>query len=751
MLSRYVVAQVKHNSYFLLGLVLGLWVALVAVPLEEDVVECVGTASGVSTEVDEFEPHREDRPLGAAGPAAGRVVQRPRYYTTELGMRGPLLSGVLSSEEALAARGAALNQTAARLQPSLRFFIAANSLSPSRARANVVGFTDTREMLKPFHALKYLADNYLEEYDFFFLVSDATFVNARRLTDLVSKLSVSQDVYMGTIAEDDSHYCTLEGGILLSNSVLRAVHGELDWCVRNSYSPHHHENLGRCVLHAAHQRCSAALQGERYSALKLADEAAAGLTPALADAVTAYPVTQPEQLYQLHAYVSRLYLERDQSEVLQLRGYLWRNAARHPPGLRNATWPGGLRTDAGRAPRPPDNRFDHLRWTTFNLTHAFMPDENRAVGVLSGAYKEALDLVVDASCAWAKRRWGREGAGADGGGSGNQVDLEEGAWRWEPPYGLRYRLLLRETDDKQRSRLRYLEAIRVLGSARLVPVPYVTESARITLVLTVAGETWRKSALSFLRRYETICLGKDKNTVLIVALVSWEEETEDDSTTEPIRSAIAALQQKHAGVKLELVTSRVARARGASEAAAGARAARGALEAALSRVSRDALVLVLVPNVEFNEEFLNRVRMNTIMGEQWFLPVGFSRFSQYDHPRFVDAKGNKPQVNTGRFQLHADPVMSFYRKDYDSAAAESIDRGESEWAGIDEVLIASSLRCVRAPEPALVLPPRAAPCRARAADTTQCLRATRDENFVSLALGARHELARLLLETEADV
>lgn len=75
--------------------------------------------------------------------------------------------------------------------------------------ANVVGFTDTREMLKPFHALKYLADNYLEEYDFFFLVSDTAFVNARRLTELVSRLSVSEDVYMGMVTEDDTHYCSL--------------------------------------------------------------------------------------------------------------------------------------------------------------------------------------------------------------------------------------------------------------------------------------------------------------------------------------------------------------------------------------------------------------------------------------------------------------------------------------------------------------------------------------------------------------
>lgn len=61
-----------------------------------------------------------------------------------------------------------------------------------------------------------------------------------------------------------------EGGILLSNSVLRAVHGELDWCVRNSYSPHHHENIGRCVLHAAHQHCTPALQVTRRQVVSAA-------------------------------------------------------------------------------------------------------------------------------------------------------------------------------------------------------------------------------------------------------------------------------------------------------------------------------------------------------------------------------------------------------------------------------------------------------------------------------------------------
>lgn len=104
-----------------------------------------------------------------------------------------------------------------------------------------------------------------------------------------------------------------EGGILLSNSVLRAVHGELDWCVRNSYSPHHHENIGRCVLHAAHCACASAAQAQEYAALRVPDDGDGGdggvagaLVDALADAVVAHPVRRPDHFYQLHAFVSRV-------------------------------------------------------------------------------------------------------------------------------------------------------------------------------------------------------------------------------------------------------------------------------------------------------------------------------------------------------------------------------------------------------------------------------------------------------------
>ncbi|XP_045524641.1 chondroitin sulfate synthase 2 [Pieris brassicae] len=727
MLSRYVVSQVKHNSFFLVGLALGLWVSLLLVPLEEE-SECVRTAPAESAvgAGDEWEPQREERPLGAGAPPA-RVLQRPRYYSTELGMRAPLLAGVLSSEEALDTRAAAINETAAGLLPALRFFISASSLQLKPGRANVVGFTDTREMLKPFHALKYLADNYLEDYNFFFLVTDTSYINARQLNELVSKLSVSQDVYMGAVAEDDTHYCTLEGGILLSNSVLRAVHGELDWCVRNSYSPHHHENIGRCVLHAAHTPCSASLHAANYSAAVLATDA---VSDSLPDAVTAHPVTDPAHFHRLHALVSRVRLQRAHDRVGDERTLAAASFRRHPRGFRNATWPPALRADAGLASPPPPTRFDHLRWTRFNATHAFMPDDERAVAALGGATLEAVRLVVREGLAWARRHWDAD------------AELDEGAWCWDPPHALRYRLLVRLSANDRRA-VRQLEAVRPLGAARLAPARYVTETARVTLVAPAAAPPkLAAEALGLLRRYEA-SLDRDSNTALALVAVG---ASADDLAA--LRESIRALVERRRDARVQLFESPPPdkESAGAGEPEWREVAARLALEVAAPHFARDALLLLIPGDAEFSEDFLNRARMNTIAGEQWYMPSAFARFAHYTHPRWREADGSRPTVNTGRFE-RSPLALAVSRGDYSDAREAWLARGGDPRAGPARLLAASSLRCIRAPEPALVRAAAGPPCDL--ADSATCLRRERSRGFGRLHLGARHTLAKLLLSERA--
>lgn len=92
------------------------------------------------------------------------------------------------------------------------------------------------------------------------------------------------------------------------------MHGALDWCVRNSYSPRHHENIGRCVLHAAHVSCTSTAQGHSYETAEL-PAGPLPLRPALADAVTVHPLLHSEDFDVLRSYVARvrIYLGKAQS------------------------------------------------------------------------------------------------------------------------------------------------------------------------------------------------------------------------------------------------------------------------------------------------------------------------------------------------------------------------------------------------------------------------------------------------------
>lgn len=139
--------------------------------------------------------------------------------------------------------------------------------------------------------------------------------------------------------------------------------------------------------------------------------------------------------------------------------------------------------------------------------------------------------------------------------------------------------------------------------------------------------------------------------------------------------------------------------------------------------------------------------MNTIAGAQWYLPLPFARYSLYAHPRFVAPGGGKPATNTGRFNERARLVAAFYRADLDAAAARW--RGPAAPAAL--LLARAPLHALRAPEPALVLAPRPAPCAPPPASAAAaCWRALAPRAAADLDLGARHSLAQLLLEHEAD-
>lgn len=144
----------------------------------------------------------------AEGEKKSKLI-RPRYYSTELGIREKLFIGIFTSEDKINAQAIHINKTIGHLVDRIKFFITAQyKLKTKFNLTGLVGFTDPREKYRPFQVVKYVGDNFGQDYDYYFFANDYTFINAYKLKEVINKISVSMDVYLGTRVEDSS-YCNL--------------------------------------------------------------------------------------------------------------------------------------------------------------------------------------------------------------------------------------------------------------------------------------------------------------------------------------------------------------------------------------------------------------------------------------------------------------------------------------------------------------------------------------------------------------
>lgn len=272
----------------------------------------------------DFEPQLNlaQKPLAAKKEQKSFI--RPRYYSSELGIREKLFVGCLSEQDHIETLATAFNRTSAHLVNKIKFFINADNVKSTFKLKNIVGFTDTRENLRPFHVLKYIADNYLDDYDYFLLVPDTTYLDSRALRQKMSKISISFDIYLGTptttteteeSAEGGSRYCDLDSGIVFSSSVVRKIRANLDWCVKEAKSHSHSENIGRCVKYATKiDSCQTSWQGVSLTSYQLQDDHQGiyrdfntlAKNRDFNAATLIHPVHSADDFYRLHLYFSRV-------------------------------------------------------------------------------------------------------------------------------------------------------------------------------------------------------------------------------------------------------------------------------------------------------------------------------------------------------------------------------------------------------------------------------------------------------------
>lgn len=136
---------------------------------------------------DDFEPriNLQGKPKHPSK-TPGKIF-RPRYASIELNIRYKLFIGIISTTRMLSNFSIFLNQTLSTVSKKVTFFVNNAEmnekllLETTPPGVNVVNFNDDRDFLLPFHSLKYVIDNYIEEFDWFFFVTDTTFVRPQKV------------------------------------------------------------------------------------------------------------------------------------------------------------------------------------------------------------------------------------------------------------------------------------------------------------------------------------------------------------------------------------------------------------------------------------------------------------------------------------------------------------------------------------------------------------------------------------------
>lgn len=678
----------RQNKYFLVGLCLGILAGLIFAPILEN--DCLFNENGQgytsdhlsrsrslnsdsNAQGDEYEPRIN---LGGKPRHAHKtpnLLNRPRYYSTELGIREKLFIGVLSSQYDVSTRGVALNKTVAHLVDKVMFFIDA----PGHRKLNIsmpggiVGFTDTRKILNAFHMLKYITDNYLDEFDFYFLVKDTTYIKGRQLYDLVQGISVSEDVHAGSGKRDEhSTFCSLDAGLLLSNSVIRKIMSSLDWCVKNAFYDSDDDNVGQCVLHATGISCQESVQGHTLSSytlhrsLNMEDIQQLTKDPNLDHALTVYPVQEPHILFQLHAYFCMVGLVHNKQDIATLRHSLVNMSELTPGGWSSVTWPVGIPSGI-----VPTNRFDVIRWDYFTDTEIYLDSDFSNGKKLEGADKNDIQYVVNASIKQMEADWGEHL---------QYRHLTNGYRRFDPSRGMDYRLDLafRDTRTGQEVHKR-IEVCKPLGKVEVVPMPYVTENVRVNLVLPVEAE-FKLEAIKFMENYARICMEKREKTFLMLVLLydpSLPGKGTKDDTFLSVKEMALTLSDRYKkdGSKIAWVSVKIPSSDGlANDPLLEFVVA----DLVVRKFSAESLILMCQSNMDLKQDYLNRVRMNTILGWQVFSPIPFSEY----HPDIVFSSTNtRPKeldINKtyGHYDTRDISHIAFYARDYTTARKKIEDR-----------------------------------------------------------------------------
>lgn len=275
----------------------------------------------------------------------------------------------------------------------------------------------------------------------------------------------------------------------------------------------------------------------------------------------------------------------------------------------------------------------------------------------------------------------------------SKFQLINGYRRFEPSRGMEYQLdlKLREKDTNS-DVLKRFHLLRPLNKPELVPMPYVTETSQVFLILPLF-EKDVADGLHFLGEFQRNAIQIKDNSVLCLYLIYKKEKFSSDPFVN-VKSTVASItSQPNSNNKIMMKSV---------EMNLSSIKEMEFYDVIVSDFSASTLVSMVTPGMELELDYINRIRMNTIAGVQIYFPISYW---QYKPNLAYDQKPYPDMVELTQKYGHFEPLSffhcSFYVSDFQKARRSLTANEVKHFSLIDMFLKYQKLHIFRAAEPAL--------------------------------------------------
>lgn len=195
----------------------------------------------------------------------------------------------------------------------------------------------------------------------------------------------------------------------------------------------------------------------------------------------------------------------------------------------------------------------------------------------------------------------------------------------------------------------------------MLPMPYVTENKRITVLVPIF-EKDIPYAYQFTEMFNKNILNRNQKTFVMFALLYEYNSTSkgDQDIFLNIKNLALKLTNKHHqtpnGNKVAWVSIRLPEKYEYNQGLINL----ATVDLALRKIGLESLVLLVDLHVDMNVDFMNRVRMNTIATTQIFNIIPFRQY----HPALSGVDRLQVHKTTGQFDSSHYGYVAFYGRDY---------------------------------------------------------------------------------------